>query len=138
MTDTAVAPPPPPPINVAFLGRRHGAEQASAPVVRPRRRRSRGLVESGFRLVPRGRRNRRNRGLQMRLRILDRGHPLRTTALFAVIRVVSRQPVVDAVKLAFYRPYFYGAGDLTHETMRGPSDWSIGDRELMAAVVSGQ
>jgi uncharacterized peroxidase-related enzyme len=72
----------------------------------------------------------------MRLRILDRGHPLRTRALFAVIRVVSRQPVVDAVKLAFYRPDFYGAGDLTHEAMRGPSDWSIGERELMAAVVS--
>lgn len=72
----------------------------------------------------------------MRLRILDRGHPLRTRALFAVIRVVSRQPVVDAVKLAFYRPDFYGAGDLTHEAMRGPSDWSIGDRELMAAIVS--
>ena len=73
---------------------------------------------------------------EMRLQILDRGHPLRTKALFAVIRVVSRQPVVDAVKLAFYRPDFYGAGDLTHEAMRGPSDWSIGDRELMAAVVS--
>jgi uncharacterized peroxidase-related enzyme len=72
----------------------------------------------------------------MRLQTLDRGHPLRTKALFAVIRVVSRQPVVDAVKLAFYRPDFYGAGDLTHEAMRGPSDWSIGDRELMAAVVS--
>jgi len=72
----------------------------------------------------------------MRLQILDRGHPLRTKALFAVIRVVSRQPVVDAVKLAFYRPDFYGAGDLTHEAMRGPSDWSIGDREMMAAVVS--
>ncbi|MGZ5390528.1 MAG: hypothetical protein ACXWD3_01395 [Mycobacterium sp.] len=58
----------------------------------------------------------------------------------AVRRDSSGQPPtgVDAVKLAFYRPYFYGAGDLTHETMRGPSDWSIGDRELMAAVVSGQ
>ena len=49
---------------------------------------------------------------------------------------MSRQPVVDAVKLAFYRPDFYGAGDLTHEAMRGPSAWSIGDRELMAAFVS--
>ena len=53
-----------------------------------------------------------------------------------MIRLVSRQPVVDAVKLAFYRPDFYGAGDLTHEAMRGPSDWSIGDRELMAAFVA--
>jgi uncharacterized peroxidase-related enzyme len=44
--------------------------------------------------------------------------------------------VVDAVRLALYRPEFYGAGDLTHEAMRGPSAWSIGDRELMAAYVS--
>ena len=72
----------------------------------------------------------------MRLAILDRGHRLRTKALLAVIRLVSRQPVVDAVKLALYRPDFYGGGDLTHEAMRGPSDWSIGDRELMAAFVS--
>jgi uncharacterized peroxidase-related enzyme len=72
----------------------------------------------------------------MRLEVLDRGHRLRTKALLALIRVVSRQPVVDAVKLAFYRPDFYGGGDLTHEAMRGPSAWSIGDRELMAAFVS--
>jgi uncharacterized peroxidase-related enzyme len=72
----------------------------------------------------------------MRLSILDRGHRLRTKALLAVVRLVSRQPVVDAVRLALYRPEFYGAGDLTHEAMRGPSAWSIGDRELMAAYVS--
>jgi alkylhydroperoxidase family enzyme len=72
----------------------------------------------------------------MRLEILDRGHRLGTKALLGIIRLVSRQPVVDAVKLALYRPDFYGAGDLTHEAMRGPSAWSIGDRELMAAFVS--
>jgi uncharacterized protein len=44
----------------------------------------------------------------MRLETLDRGHPLRTKALLAMIRLVSRQPVVDAVKLALYRPNFYG------------------------------
>lgn len=72
----------------------------------------------------------------MRLEILDRGHRLRTKALLGVIRLASRQPVVDAVKLALYRPGFYGGGDLTHEAMRGRSAWSIGDRELMAAFVS--
>lgn len=72
----------------------------------------------------------------MRLEILDRGHRLPTKALLAIIRVVSGHPVVDAVKLAFYRPDFYGAGALTHEAMRGPSDWSVGDRELMAAFVA--
>jgi AhpD family alkylhydroperoxidase len=72
----------------------------------------------------------------MRLDILDRGHRLHTKAIMALIRVFSGHPVVDAVKLAFYRPNFYGGGPLTHEAMRGHSDWSVGDRELMAAYVS--
>lgn len=72
----------------------------------------------------------------MRLQILDRGHRLHTKAIMGLIRLVSGHPVVDAVKLAFYRPKFYGGGPLTHEAMRGQSDWSIGDRELMAAYVS--
>jgi AhpD family alkylhydroperoxidase len=72
----------------------------------------------------------------MRLEILDRGHRLHAKAIMTLIRVFSGHPVVDAVKLAFYRPDFYGGGPLTHEAMRGQSDWSIGDRELMAAYVS--
>lgn len=72
----------------------------------------------------------------MRLGILDHGHRLPTKALFGVIALMTRQPVVDAVKLAFYRKDFYGAGPLTNEAMRGPSEWSVGDRELMAAYVA--
>jgi uncharacterized peroxidase-related enzyme len=46
--------------------------------------------------------------------------------------------VPDAAKLVFYRPGSYGARakQFTHETMRGPSAWSVADRELMAAYVS--
>lgn len=72
----------------------------------------------------------------MRLTIFDSGHSLRIKARFAFIRLVSRQQVVDAVKLALYRKDFYGGGEPTHEAMRGPSSWSIGERELMAAYVS--
>ena len=74
----------------------------------------------------------------MRLEILNTGYGLSTKALFAFIRVVSRQPLPDAAKLVFYRPDFYGTPmkELTHEAMRGPSAWSVGDRELMAAYVS--
>jgi alkylhydroperoxidase family enzyme len=72
----------------------------------------------------------------MRLSNLDHGHGFGAKAVFVLIRVMSRQPVVDAVKLALYRKDFYGAGPLTHEAMRGPSEWSVGDRELMAAYVS--
>src|SRR5262245_25832605 len=74
----------------------------------------------------------------MRLAILDSGHGFGTKVLFALIRAVSRQPVPDAVKLVMYRPEFFGTHikALTHEAMRGPSAWSVGDRELMAALVS--
>ena len=74
----------------------------------------------------------------MRLEVLNRGYGPGTKLLFAVIRLVSRQPVPDAAKLVFYRPDFYGsrAKEFTHEAMRGPSAWSVGDRELMAAYVS--
>lgn len=76
----------------------------------------------------------------MRLAILDSGHRLGTTVLFALIRVGSRQPVPGPVKLVMYRPDFFGAyfKTLTHEAMRGPSAWSVADRELMAAFVSKQ
>ena len=74
----------------------------------------------------------------MRLDVLNRGYGPGTKVLFAVIGLVSRQPVPDAAKLVFYRPDFYGsrAKEFTHEAMRGPSAWSVGDRELMAAYVS--
>ena len=74
----------------------------------------------------------------MRLRILDSGHGLGTKALFALIRTVSRQPVLDVVKLVKYRTDFYGGPmqGVTQEAMRGPSTWSVGDRVLMAAFVA--
>jgi AhpD family alkylhydroperoxidase len=74
----------------------------------------------------------------MRLSILDTGHGFGAKMMFAMIRLFSGQRVVDAVKLVMYRPDFYGnpMKRLTHEAMRGPSAWSVGDRELMAAYVS--
>lgn len=74
----------------------------------------------------------------MRLSILDSGHGFGTKALFAIIRAVSRQPTPEVVKLVMYRSDFFGTRmkTVTHEAMRGPSAWSVGDRELMAAFVS--
>ncbi|MGC2636580.1 MAG: hypothetical protein WA294_05345 [Acidobacteriaceae bacterium] len=74
----------------------------------------------------------------MRLRILDSDHGFGTKALFALIRTVSRQPVPDVLKLVKYRPDFYGSpmSKLTQEAMRGPSVWSVAERELMAAFVA--
>ena len=74
----------------------------------------------------------------MRLDILNRGYSPGTKFLFAVIRLMSGHPLPDAARLVFYRPDFYGsrAKEFTHEAMRGPSAWSVADRELMAAYVS--
>jgi uncharacterized peroxidase-related enzyme len=74
----------------------------------------------------------------VRLEILNSGYRPTTKVLFALIRLLSGQPVPDAARLVFYRPRFYGARakQFTHEAMRGPSDWSVAERELMAAYVS--
>jgi len=74
----------------------------------------------------------------MRLEILNSGYSPGTKLLFGVIQTFSRQSLPDAAKLVFYRPGFYGtqAKKFTQEAMRGPSAWSVADRELMAAYVS--
>jgi uncharacterized peroxidase-related enzyme len=74
----------------------------------------------------------------MRLSILDKGHDFGTKLLFAMIRAFSGHPVLDVIKLVKYRADFYGGpmSAVTHEAMRAPSAWSVGDRELMAAIVA--
>ena len=74
----------------------------------------------------------------MRLGKLDTGHTFGKKALFVMIRLMSRHPVQDVVKLLTYRPEFFGGqmNEVFQEVMRGSSEWSIADRELMAAYVS--
>ena len=74
----------------------------------------------------------------MRLDVLDNGHPITTKALFAFIHLMSHHRAPDVVKTLRYRPEFCGAQmrDVFQEAMRGPSAWSVADRELMAAYVS--
>jgi uncharacterized peroxidase-related enzyme len=70
--------------------------------------------------------------------VLEHGYSLGPRLLFGLIRLMSGRPAPDAAKITFYRPDFYGSHmkKLTHEAMRGPSTWSVADRELMAAYVS--
>jgi uncharacterized peroxidase-related enzyme len=74
----------------------------------------------------------------MRLEILNKGYSFGTKMLFGIIKAVSKYPLPDAAKIIFYRPAYYGTPmkKFTQKAMRGSSEWSIGDRELMAAYVS--
>ncbi|MDX2092099.1 MAG: hypothetical protein SFX73_29815 [Kofleriaceae bacterium] len=74
----------------------------------------------------------------MRLDVLDNGHTLGKKAMFVMIRLLSRHPVQDVVKTLTYRPEFFGGpmSEVFQEVMRGPSEWSIADREMMASFVS--
>jgi hypothetical protein len=74
----------------------------------------------------------------MRLQILERGHRPGVWLFLRFLRVMTRKEPPDVVKTLYYRPEFYGAAysTLLQDIMRGPSEWSVGQRELFAAFVS--
>jgi uncharacterized peroxidase-related enzyme len=74
----------------------------------------------------------------MRLREIDHGDTLANRLLIRFISLVSGMRLPDAARVAFYHKNFFGVpmGAWTQAAMRGPSDWSVGERELMAAMVA--
>ena len=74
----------------------------------------------------------------MRLDVLDRGHTVGKKALFVMMRLMMRIPVPDVIKTLMYRPDFFGApmGVVFQTAMRGPSEWSVAEREMMASYIS--
>ncbi len=74
----------------------------------------------------------------MRLPEIDRGDGIVNRLLIGFISLASRMRQPDAARVAFYHKEFFGAplGARTQATMRGPSRWSVGERELMAALVA--
>ena len=74
----------------------------------------------------------------MRLPRVERGRGLQSRALFALIRVVTGEPAPDVVRALRYRGAFFGTpfSALVQATLRGPSTWAVGERELFAAYTS--
>jgi hypothetical protein len=58
----------------------------------------------------------------MRLAILDSGQSFTTKALFAFIHVVSRQPVLDVIKLVKCRADFYGRIESSPKAGKNPAN----------------
>jgi len=74
----------------------------------------------------------------MRLAVVDRGHAPGEAAMLDEIRERSGGEPLGVVKTLLYRPDVFGRpfSEALDEVMRGPSDWSPGERELFAGFTS--
>jgi hypothetical protein len=74
----------------------------------------------------------------MRLGNVARGDRISARLLYRLVRVVSCFRAPDVVRTLQYRRHLFGRPHSahTHAVMRGPSEWSVGERELFAAFVS--
>jgi hypothetical protein len=74
----------------------------------------------------------------MRLDVVDRGHAPAEAALLDQIRERSGAEPLGVVKTIMYRPEIFGRpfSEALDLVMRGPSEWSPGERELFAAFTS--
>jgi len=74
----------------------------------------------------------------MRLARVERGDRLAVRLRYAFVRAVSGFRMPDVVRTLHYRRELFGKPHSrhTHAVMRGPSEWSVGERELFAAFVS--
>jgi hypothetical protein len=73
----------------------------------------------------------------VRLRRVHSGHRIKDKLLLAMMRVVAGH-APGVVRTLRYRKEFFGRpfSELTQAVMRGPSAWSVGEREIFAAYVS--
>jgi hypothetical protein len=74
----------------------------------------------------------------VRLSVVDSGHAPAEAAVLDMIRERSGHEPLGVVKTLLYRPELFGRpfSDALEHVMRGPSEWSPGERELFAAFTS--
>ena len=74
----------------------------------------------------------------MRLKRLENAHKLPQKLILWIIKVTKGRRAPDILRTLFYRPKFLGKplSEWTQAVMRGPSEWSVAERELFAAVTS--
>jgi uncharacterized peroxidase-related enzyme len=74
----------------------------------------------------------------VRLSALEHGQPPIPRVVIRLANVASPPGLDDVAKTSMYRPAFFGREwiALLRSVMRGPSEWSPGERELFAAFVA--
>jgi hypothetical protein len=74
----------------------------------------------------------------MRLAVVDHGHASDEAAMLDEIRARSGAEPLGVVKTLMYRPELFGRpfSEVLHGVMRGPSEWTPGERELFAGFTS--
>lgn len=74
----------------------------------------------------------------MRLQKLDSGHDLKHRFILGMIKLTSGHAAPDVVKTIFYRTQMFGKpfSAWLQQVLRGPSKWTVGERELFAAYTS--
>jgi len=74
----------------------------------------------------------------VRLAVVDSGHAPAEAAMLAEMRARNGAEPLGVVKTLLYRPDTFGRpfSEALEVVMRGPSDWSPGERELFAAFTS--
>jgi hypothetical protein len=74
----------------------------------------------------------------MRLRRVERGHRWKQKLILGAVRLFQRRRAPDIIRTLLYRPEFFGSpmSEWTQAVMRGPSAWSVAERELFAAFTS--
>ena len=74
----------------------------------------------------------------MRLKKIENGQTLSKKLILTLIGLKLGERAPDVLRTVWYRPDFFGKhyGCYLNAVMRGPSEWSVGERELFAAFVS--
>jgi len=74
----------------------------------------------------------------MRLKRVERGSGPKNRLLLLMIRLVTRRRVADVIRTLLYRTRIFGQPyrRWVQAVIRGPSPWSVWERELFAAFTS--
>ena len=74
----------------------------------------------------------------MRLDILETGHKPPARLFIKTVQTISRRPMDPVAKIAMHRPEFFGGPflALVAATLRGPSFWTVAEREHFATFTS--